>query len=368
MTIRPRVIQIEAVYEQFASNLYARWPGLDALSFETQIRTILDSGWSGGQNVVPYLNPSRWERFYLLPKLVAPQLAWARQAAVPQAKWNLREILCQQIKAIEPDVIYLSDLGSFDFSILDELNQRPLMVAWLATRLPPGIPWSRIDLLLSGIGAIREEALRLGVRKVQDFNSAAPSFRGLTPGFSPTNNASPGVVFSGSFLGGYHDDRAKLLARLAVERPQIPVDVYTGQPFQLPKACPLRFHAPVFAAEVVETYANHAMVVDARAEFGLKETRFNRDTSNMRIFEATRAGALLLTEYAHNLESMFEIGSEIICYRSEEELIDLVSFYSNKKHVEARLRIAQKGFKRVLKSHTIEHRAVDFESILNDTL
>jgi hypothetical protein len=366
--MRPRVVQIEAIYEQFARVLYTRWPGLENLSFQSQIQAVLDSGWSGGQNVVPYLNPSNWERFYLLPKMVAPQIAWAKERGVPPVGWNLRDILFLQLQDIDPDVIYLSDLGSFDFSVLDQLKRKPYVIAWLATKFPLDIPWSRIDLLLSGIGAIRREALRLGVKAVRNFNSGAPSFRGLS-WHSAAHKANPmSIGFSGSFLGGYHDERAKMLSRLSAERPHIPIDIYTAQPFGKRSSSTIRFHGPVFASEVVETYARHLIVVDARAEFGLAEVRFNRDTSNMRIFEATRAGSMLLTEYAPNLESMFMLGREIICYRSEDEFIDLASYYSDINHANELKSIAQGGFRRVLAEHTIEHRAEEFERIIRSEL
>jgi len=368
MPVRLKIVQIEAVYQQFTDSLYAKWPGLHALGFETQIKTILDSGWSGGQNVVPSLNPSAWERYYIIPKLIASQLAWARQKGIPESHWNLREILSVQLQTINPDVIYLSDLGSFDFSILDELKRRPLVVAWLASRFPPGFPWTKVDLLLSGISAIRDEALRKGVRAVENFNSAAPSFRSSNSGSERREGGPVKIGFSGSFFGGYHDDRAKLFVKLAYALPEVSVNLYTGQPYQLPEHCPLHFFEPVFAADVVDTYASHDIVVDARADFGLGETRFNRDTSNMRIFEATRAGSLLITEYAPNLEEMFEIGDEILCFRSEEELFELASHYGNSRMDNTRRIIATAGFNRVLACHTIEHRAAEFDLIVQRSL
>lgn len=364
MSARLRVVQIEAVYPKYANDFYARSPHLKYASFDTQIESILASGWSGGQNVVPYMNPSQWQRFYIIPKLVLPQLAWAKQLGIPQSQCSLRGILYEQISAIQPDVIYLSDIGSFDFSILDGLKKKPLIVAWLATRFPPNIPWSQIDLLLSGVSAIRDEALKRGVQAVNDFNSAAPTFKGLPQNLGSCSTARAGLAFSGSFQRGYHDDREKMLTRLASERPNISIDIYTEQPFSVPLKSALRFHEPVFASDVVATYANHAIVIDGRADFGLQEKRFCRDTSNMRIFEATRAGSLLLTEYAPNLEHMFDIGKEIICFRSEEELIELVTYFERDENSREMQVIARRGLNRVLSSHMVEHRAAEFEKIL----
>lgn len=365
---RIRILQIESIYPQFSEAIYRDWVGLDRLSFSTQIKTILSSGWSGGQNVVPHLNPSKWDRFYIIPRLVPAQAAWGRERNLRPSEMNLREILRQQLHVIKPQVIYLSDITSFDFSILNELIPRPLIVGWLASRFPTGIPWTEIDLLLSGISAIRNEALQLGVKQTADFNSAAPAFFGVNSQATQSNFQHPSVGFAGSFFGGYHDDRAKMFASLASTHSNLPFHIYTGQRFTVSDSCQINFHKPVFASEVLETYSMHAFVIDARADFGLGEPRFNRDTSNMRIFEATRAGTLLLTEYAPNLERLFDLGKDIICYHSEEELNDLLEFFAKPSSSNTCETIADSGFNRTLSSHMIEHRAAEFGKIIGKLL
>jgi hypothetical protein len=336
------------------------------MSAHQQIKFILDSGWSGGQNVVPNLNPGRWSRHYLIPKLVPVQAAWANEHSLPEKRRNLRDILAEQLTAIQPDVIYLSDLTSFDFSILDELACRPLVVAWLASRLPSGVPWQRIDLLLSGIGAIRTAALSKGVKDTANFNSAAPNYQ-LTAGCD-SDYESRGIAFSGSFLGGYHDERAQSFIRLAGAIDSVPFTIFTENRFSVPPGCRLRFESAVYASKVIETYSRHRVVVDARADFGLDESRYNRETSNMRIFEATRAGSLLLTEYAPNLESMFDLETEIVCYRSDDELISKARYFTSEAGATSAGRIAQNGFRRTLSEHTIERRAERFDDLVSSRL
>lgn len=51
------------------------------------------------------------------------------------------------------------------------------------------------------------------------------------------------------------------------------------------------------------------------------------DDVNFRTFEATGSGALLLTNYTPNLEKLFKIGEELVIYRNQEELIDLIDHF-----------------------------------------
>lgn len=80
---------------------------------------------------------------------------------------------------------------------------------------------------------------------------------------------------------------------------------------------------------------------------------------NMRVFEATAAGSMLLTD-ALPLESglleCFEPGKHLALYHDEEELIRLADYYL--KHPEERHRIAKAGREHTLANHTYLHRAV----------
>jgi hypothetical protein len=73
-----------------------------------------------------------------------------------------------------------------------------------------------------------------------------------------------------------------------------------------------------------------------------------------RVFEIPMCGGLLLTDYADGLESYFEAGKEMLCYRSTSEAADLIRRYLADE--EARARIAWAGHIRSIREHTWEAR------------
>ena len=77
-------------------------------------------------------------------------------------------------------------------------------------------------------------------------------------------------------------------------------------------------------------------------------------TLKTRDFECPGAGACYLTTYNWELALHYELGKEILCYRSLEELVEMYSFY--RKRPEACLQIAQAGFQRANAEHTWEQR------------
>jgi len=89
------------------------------------------------------------------------------------------------------------------------------------------------------------------------------------------------------------------------------------------------------------------------------------DDVNFRTFEATGAGAMLLTNYTPNLEKLFKIGEEIVVYENPEHLMSLIQHFSLNKD-EAR-RIAESGQKRSESFHSYNARAKQLVDLIGLT-
>jgi spore maturation protein CgeB len=76
---------------------------------------------------------------------------------------------------------------------------------------------------------------------------------------------------------------------------------------------------------------------------------------NQRVFDVPACGAFLLTDYRAQIEDMFRIGEEVICYSHPDEITDLISFYL--RHTSQRMKVVTSAYERVLKEHTYVFRA-----------
>lgn len=74
---------------------------------------------------------------------------------------------------------------------------------------------------------------------------------------------------------------------------------------------------------------------------------------NQRIFDAPAAGAFVLTDWRPQMDALFT-PDEMACYRSEDEIPELVNRYL--KNPAERRKIAEAGRKRVLACHSWRHR------------
>lgn len=354
-----KIIQLESFYTHFLNQLYENDDRLKDLPFQTQIEYLLNTGFSAGQNFVPFLNPHQWESHYIVLNNTWAQVRWANENGKVDVK-SLSEILLHQINDIQPDVLFISDVPGFDFSLIPHFKRRPLIVAWLATVVNHQLPWHEIDVILSGISDVRKKIQTLGAKSAEKFMSAAPYHFQANSRHTKSNN----IAFAGSFIPGIHDDRASQIDRLSHHVSDGSIDVYTANVFNLSQGSRVKFFPPVYGNNLVNTYANYGIVLDARGNFDLSKEKVLAETANMRIFEATRAGSLLITENSPNLSEYFEINQEIITYNDFDELKEKISYYSRPENASERESIARKGRNRTINEHSIESRANWLEKIL----
>jgi spore maturation protein CgeB len=73
-----------------------------------------------------------------------------------------------------------------------------------------------------------------------------------------------------------------------------------------------------------------------------------------RNFEIPGCGGFLLTGRADNLDDYYEVGKEIVCFESTQDLIEKVRHHLHDEG--ERAAIAQAGYQRTLREHTYAHR------------
>ncbi len=74
----------------------------------------------------------------------------------------------------------------------------------------------------------------------------------------------------------------------------------------------------------------------------------------MRIWDILGCGGFLLTNFQHEIPQYFEIGTDLDTFGSTEELLEKTGYYLT--HEEERAAIAQNGYEKVKKFHTVEMR------------
>jgi spore maturation protein CgeB len=89
------------------------------------------------------------------------------------------------------------------------------------------------------------------------------------------------------------------------------------------------------------------------------------DANNLRLFEATGMGTLLVTDELR-MSQLFEVGSEVVTYRDADDCARVVRYYLD--HPAEAASIAAAGQRRTLKDHTWPNRMAQLVELVTPRL
>src|SRR5262249_17791683 len=160
--------------------------------------------------------------------------------------------------------------------------------------------------------------------------------------------------FAGS-ISPDHKARLRLLEELA-RRTQIEIwgtgiDSVAGR-----SPVRARYRGPAWGRDMYRILARSQITVNKHLD--ISENHAN----NMRLYEATGMGALLLTDAKDDLGDLLAAGSEVAVYETPDEAIELLMHFES--HPEEREKIAAAGQRRSLTEHTYARRMTELVSIV----
>lgn len=122
-----------------------------------------------------------------------------------------------------------------------------------------------------------------------------------------------------------------------------------------PMRAALSAHYGGYAADVAQAFAGHAVVLNfSNVWSDGKPGSTLIPHVRLRDFEGPMSRACYLTGYTDEIEHFFEVGREIDCYRSAEELVDKTRFYLS--HPDAAEVLREAGWQRARRDHRWENR------------
>jgi len=265
------------------------------------------------------------------------------------------DILAAQIKHYKPDVLLNQAMDAVCARFLREIKPYiQLLVGQIASPLPEKEAFSPYDLVISSLPNFVDHFRQMGLSA--ELHGFAFEPRILSK-LSDENEAIP-VSFVGS-LSWHHKTRIRLLEHLC---PQLDVRVWGQGVESLPKNSPIRecHMGQAWGIEMYQILRDSRMALNHH--IGIAESCAN----NMRLFEATGVGTLLITDWKVNLHEMFEPGREVVAYRTPEECAELIRYYL--EHDDEREAIAHAGQERTLREHTYYQRMQELVEIVHKYL
>lgn len=357
---------LDTFYDRFLTHLYHTEPALRTETFAVQLSRLLSTNNGDSDFYATGLRAHGWRCEQLVINSPFMQAAWAREHGINASGTSL---LIEQVARINPDVLYCQDMHQLSEPLLRELKKHcRLLVGQIATS-PLAVPLHCYDVVVSSIFPLVEHCRSRGITSLYIPLAFAPR---VSEGLSLQSDFMTRPIecsFAGSVASDIHLSRVKLLSSLAQSTP---IQVWGTGAELLPQDSPLRarYRGEAWGQDLFTVLGNSKITVNAHAEVLFnKEKPVNATetwANNMRLFEATGMGALLITEYRDNLGDLFEIGREVVAYRSDDECAALVRYYTRRPQ-EAR-EIALAGQERTLRDHSYDSRMRDLSNRLRNIL
>jgi spore maturation protein CgeB len=270
-----------------------------------------------------------------------------------QPSWYYN-ILLSQINFYKPDIILNLDLYAVSTNFLKEVK-------------------SDIKLLIgqhSGLCNFRDDDLRCYdliisafLPTIDYFNTKGIPAKLNRLGFDQrilknlrNDKRNIDVSFVGSFFS-VHGGRMAWLEYLCDLLPQLQVWGPDINNLPLGSSIRKRYMGPAWGLEMYQILSNSKITLNCHGDIPPY-------AANMRLYEATGAGALLITDWKPNLREIFEPGKEVVAYRTPEECADQIQYYL--EHDEDRESIARAGRERTLREHTYYRRVKELLDMIDD--
>lgn len=388
-----RFLILNADYSNFLRWLYAQHPGLQNQPYEEQLQVRAESLFGVADFYSSNLRKLGHEAWDIRVNNEFIQKAWAKEHGIhieeptPQeqrVKAVLRyarylsaqtplsylkpifrpllrprdsqplwcyKILAAQIKYYKPDVVLNQAMDSISGRFLQEMKPYiRLLVGQIAAPLPENENWSYYDLVISSLDNFVEYFRRHGM--------ASERHR---LGFEPKVLDKIGQIglksIAVSFVGGLsqaHPDRLSMFENLCR---QVDLQIWAMVDQGLSVLLRQCYKGEAWGYDMYRILQNSKITLNLHGKWA------GCYANNLRLYEATGVGTLLITDWKVNLHEMFEPGRELVAYRTPEECVELIKYYL--KHDAEREAIARAGQERTLREHTYYQRMQELMAILH---
>ena len=370
-----KILFIDTYYEDFQKAFYKKNRYLKNCNYKFQIDTLLDASFGTADSYSYYLQKENILAEDLIVNCINLQKKWAQENKLNFSDMRLKiphkffkipliakgftilpalyDIAISQINYFKPDILYCQDLSFFSGDVLKEIKEQTkikLLVGQIACPLPQKSFLKPFDLILTSFPHFVEKLNSQGIKS--HYFKIGFDKRNL----SKIKNNKRDINFS--FVGGisrHHKSALKTLDYL-VSNQNLQIYGYGANKLPLNSSIRKNHFGEKWGLDMYEILSRTKISFNRHIDVSMN------NANNMRLYEATGMGSLLLTDMKDNLNKLFEIDKEIVTYSSKEEASEKANYLIKNPHKASQIALA--GQTRTLKDHTYEVRMRELLEIL----
>lgn len=384
-----RILVLNADYPRFLAWLYRRQPGLEKAPYAAQMaarnaslfgvadfysknftalghlaaeihvnNVWLQSAWAREHGMtVEAVEPAGTAEQRVLPgwvqRAVTPFKPMLRPLArkvglSPKLDLQAAKILLAQIEDFRPDLVINQDLFHVDTNLMRRIKRigNPILIGQVGIEPSRGEDWTVYDLMISQLPTTVKAFRARGIRSEVSHLAFEPAILDALP-------KAPALDVDVSFVGSVSTDHRQRIALLEAVAERYDLKLWGNLPPSLAATSPLHrcFQGEVWGADMYQVLRRSRITLNSHIDLA------GREAGNMRLFEATGAGAFLLTDFKDNLDTLFAPEREVAAWRSIDECLAAIDRYLADDM--DRAEIARAGQARTMAQHTYRHRTAE---------
>jgi hypothetical protein len=319
-----KILLIDTIYPDFIRSL----PFDPHSTYDVELRKVLDRQFGTSDFFSRNLKALGWDAVDFIANYYELQLMWNKE----NKGSNI-------IDKFQPDVLFLQDL-----SVAWSADRRPAIVAAQVSCAFDDERAKQCDIIFTSLPTHVPRIEALGVKAQYLPLAFEPR---VLEGF-PHRERIHDVVFIGGVGNPSHWKAGmEVLEHVAREIPTFKWWGYGVATLPADSALRGRYQGQAWGRDMYDILLQSKICLNRHGEVA------QGYANNMRMYEATGCGAMLLTDNALNLEGLFA-GHEVVSYSNASEAVDFIKFYL--VNIGWRENIASYGQARTLRDHTYAQR------------
>jgi hypothetical protein len=403
-----KFLKITSYYRNFLNSFYESNPDIQKFSYSEYFKKIMSEKFAWSDFFKTHMEFFGNEANEIVHNAGLLQESWCKEFCGELKT----DILFEQIKYLKPDVIFIQDIKSFTNEYLSYLKKSFPFIKLITGHICAPMSnlemgnFKNYDFLFTCLPTFAEQLKKINVKSYIVAHAFETT---LLENININNNFEENeLLFIGSFVksSDFHDERMHYID--SILKHGIDMKVYCNIQYDslltiLLKQCafissktinkiglsklnqkfnalkkstsltemPRRFKfSKEFQSKIInKSYFGldmYKLLSKAKIGFNIHGGIAGKFAANIRMFETTGVGSLLLTDNKENIKDFFEPDFEIITYSSTDECIEKISWLE--KNPLKIAEISKAGQNRTLKDHTLKNRVQFIDEIIKQHL
>lgn len=376
-------LRISSVYSTFLKEFNKTYYDNND-DYETSLNKLFSCNYSISNNLTKSLSKLNYKCIEIVENANLIQKKWLKEYGNKDSK---EAILTQQIKYYKPDFIYIGNADLADNKFIENIKKKSNVkkifcfnCAPLTKKIMQNL--KNVDGVITCTKGYEQKINNHLKKKVLLMRHS------FDKNYQPQNENKPrniDITFIGSLFlkEGLHAKRVSLIYRLMKNFKNTYIAINFSNYFFLYFSFNIlrsiflfKLHKDIFFYyKLLYVY-----IFSKKAIFGnkmmniLKSSKILVNThiddteyaGNMRLFEGTGMGCLVLTDFKKELDKIFQIKKEIEIFTNDNDLVEKCKYFlKNEKEL---LNISKNGNLRTLADHTYEQRVLLLDKYIKDSI